>query len=144
VKFRVPFESLLIFATNLEPEDLVDEAFLRRIQYKLYMQGPDREAYTEIFRRVCEKRQVPFDKAAVDWVYEQYYQDTGIQPRACHPRDIVDHVLDVAKYEGVDPVLSADFLRRACEAYFLVMAGKAMRGRTRQVMATGSTAGGLQ
>jgi hypothetical protein len=127
VKFRVPFESLLIFATNLEPEDLVDEAFLRRIQYKLYVDGPDRDAYTEIFQRVCEKHEIVFTTDAVDFVFRNYYDGAGIAPRACHPRDIVDHVLDVAKYEGVAPHLSTDYLRRACDAYFLVMAGKAMR-----------------
>jgi predicted ATPase with chaperone activity len=137
VKFRVPFESLIIFATNLEPEDLVDEAFLRRIQYKLYMAGPDREAYTEIFRRVCDKRDIAFDPAAVDFVYREYYQRAGIEPRKCHPRDIVDHVVDVAHYESVEPRLSDDFLRRACEAYFLVMAGKQMRSR--RTMATGGS-----
>lgn len=129
VKFRVPFESLLIFATNLEPEDLVDEAFLRRIQYKLYLPGPTRQAYTEIFRRVCEERNIPFDAAAVDLLYRDYYEAVGIEPRACHPRDIADHVLDVARYEATPPVLSPEYLRRACEAYFLVMAGRAMRGR---------------
>jgi predicted ATPase with chaperone activity len=139
VKFRVPFESLLIFATNLEPQDLVDEAFLRRIQYKLYMEGPDRAAYTEIFRRVCESRQIPFDTTAVDFLYREYYGDTGIQPRACHPRDIVDHVEDVAKYEGLLPALTRDFLRRACDAYFLVMAGEAMKHRSRRTVATGTT-----
>jgi predicted ATPase with chaperone activity len=139
VKFRVPFESLLIFATNLEPQDLVDEAFLRRIQYKLYMAGPDRVAYTEIFRRVCAKHQVPFNASAVDWVFRQYYDPTSIVPRACHPRDIVEHVMDVAKYEGVAPELSPEFLRRACEAYFLVMESAAMSSRPhRAVMATTS------
>jgi predicted ATPase with chaperone activity len=137
VKFRVPFESLIIFATNLEPEDLVDEAFLRRIQYKLYMAGPDRAAYTEIFRRVCALRQIPFDTAAVDFVYREYYEGTGIEPRACHPRDIIDHVMDVAHYESAEPQLSEEFLRRACEAYFLVMAGKQMR-TARRTLATGA------
>jgi hypothetical protein len=104
VKFRVPFESLLIFATNLEPEDLVDEAFLRRIQYKLYLPGPDRPAYTEIFRRVCEQRaRCRSTMAAVDFVYDEYYEGAGITPRGCHPRDIVEHVLDVARYEDTVP-----------------------------------------
>ena len=129
VKFRVPFESLLIFATNLEPQDLVDEAFLRRIQYKLYVQGPDRAAYTEIFRRVCEKHDIPFSGMAVEFVFREYYEDVQIPPRACHPRDIVEHVIDVAKYEGVAPELSLEFLRRACDAYFLVMASQAMRAK---------------
>jgi Mg-chelatase subunit ChlI len=141
VKFRVPFESLLIFATNLEPEDLVDEAFLRRIQYKLYLPGPDRTAYTEIFRRVCEQRDVPFTTDAVDFVYTEYYEGAGIAPRGCHPRDIVEHVLDVARYEDTPPALSREYLRRACEAYFLVMAGKAMRLRNDRTVATGMTRG---
>jgi predicted ATPase with chaperone activity len=136
VKFRVPFESLLIFATNLEPEDLVDEAFLRRIQYKLYVAGPDRAAYTEIFRRICEKHDIEFSTMAVDFVYREYYEAAQIQPRACHPRDIVEHVIDVAKYEGVAPELSLDFLRRSCEAYFLVMASQALRSRGRRTMAS--------
>lgn len=130
-KFRVPFESLLIFATNLEPQDLVDEAFLRRIQYKLYMEGPDRAAYTEIFRRVCAQHAIPFNLAAVDFVFREYYDAADITPRACHPRDIIEHVLDVAKYEGVAAELSPDFLRRACEAYFLVMASAALRNKAR-------------
>ena len=136
VKFRVPFESLLIFATNLEPEDLVDEAFLRRIQYKLYLGSPDREAYTEIFRRVCAARHVPFDPAAVDFVYREYYDAAAIPPRACHPRDVVEHVLDIAKFEGTPPLLTTEYLRRACEAYFLVMAGRAMRRRSSMTGAT--------
>lgn len=134
VKFRVPFESLLIFATNLEPQDLVDEAFLRRIQYKLYMAGPGREAYTEIFRRVCAKHQVAFSNEAVDWVYREYYDPAHIIPRACHPRDIVEHVLDVAKFEGVAPELTPDFMRRACDAYFLVMESAAMSARPRRTV----------
>jgi predicted ATPase with chaperone activity len=137
VKFRVPFESLLIFATNLEPEDLVDEAFLRRIQYKLYLPGPTRQAYTEILRRVCEERHIPFDPAAVDMLYREYYDGLGIEPRACHPRDIADHVLDVARYEASPAVLSPEYLRRACEAYFLVVAGRALQGRGNRM--TGQT-----
>jgi predicted ATPase with chaperone activity len=131
VKFRVPFESLLIFAPTMEPEDLVDEAFLRRIQYTLYVKGPERDASREIFVRVCHHYHVPFDSAAVDYVFREYYDRAGIQPRACHPRDIVEHVLHVAKYEAVPPVLSTEFLKRACDAYFLVMASDAMRRRAR-------------
>jgi hypothetical protein len=101
------------------------------------MAGPDRAAYTEIFRRVCALRQIPFDTAAVDFVYREYYEGTGIEPRACHPRDIIDHVMDVAHYESAEPQLSEEFLRRACEAYFLVMAGKQMR-TARRTLATGA------
>jgi predicted ATPase with chaperone activity len=124
VKFRVPFDSLLIFATNLQPEDLVDEAFLRRIQYKIEVGSPNREALTEIFRRVCDSRGIPFLSSAVDFVYRRYY-DRGVPPRGCHPRDIIDHVEDIAQYEGREPRPEGDVLERACETYFLIMAPEA-------------------
>lgn len=124
VKFQVPFDSLLIFATNLEPADLVDEAFLRRIQYKIEVGSPTRDGVAEIFRRVCAARDVPFTPSVVDFLYERYY-DRGIEPRGCHPRDIVEHVEDIARYEGRDPLLEGDVLERACETYFLIMAPEA-------------------
>ncbi|NIP80873.1 MAG: AAA family ATPase [Gemmatimonadetes bacterium] len=124
VKFQVPFDSLLIFATNLQPEDLVDEAFLRRIQYKIEVGSPSRAGVTEILRRVCESREIPFLPAAVDFLYERYY-DRGIPPRGCHPRDIIDHVEDIARYEGREPRPEGDVLERACETYFLIMAPEA-------------------
>lgn len=124
VKFKVPFDSLLIFATNLEPRDLVDEAFLRRIQYKVEVGSPDREALTEIFRRVCDAHGVPFLQSAVEFMYEEYY-DRGIEPRGCHPRDIIEHVEDIARYEGREPRPEGHVLARACETYFLIMAPEA-------------------
>ena len=126
VKFRVPFDSLLIFATNLEPADLVDEAFLRRIQYKINVGSPDRKAYTEIFRKVCEARGVTYLDSAIDYVFRTYYDGAGIEPRGCHPRDIIDHLQDIAKYEDRPPVPTDDILDEACSTYFLIMAAEAM------------------
>jgi predicted ATPase with chaperone activity len=124
VKFRVPFDSLLIFATNLEPKDLVDEAFLRRIQYKIEVRSPDRAALTEIMRKVCQERGIPFVESSVDYLYDNYYTH-GIDPRGCHPRDIIEHLEDFARYRGEEPRPEGDLLRRACETYFLVMAPEA-------------------
>jgi hypothetical protein len=118
-RFPVPFDCLLIFATNLAPEDLVEEAFLRRIRYKIFVPGPAREQYTEIFRRACERSGVPFDPGAIDHIYSRYYNRLGIDSRACHPRDIVEHVEDVARYLGITPVLTPELIDRACESYFL-------------------------
>lgn len=123
VKFRVPFDSLLIFATNLQPEDLVDEAFLRRIKYKIEVESPSREAVTEIMRRVCESRSMPFLPDSIDFLYDRYYSH-GIAPRGCHPRDIIDHVEDIARYEERPPHPTGDLLERACETYFLIMGHK--------------------
>jgi hypothetical protein len=131
VKFRVPFDSLLIFATNLEPKDLVDEAFLRRIQYKIEVLSPDRAGLTEIMRKVCESRGIPFLESAVDFMFDHYYAH-GIEPRGCHPRDIIEHLEDFARYRGVEPIPEGELLERACETYFLVMAPEtaALAGRS--------------
>jgi predicted ATPase with chaperone activity len=118
-KFPVPFDCLLIFATNLDPKSLVEEAFLRRIHYKIHVKDPTREQYEEIFRRCCEARGIPYSDDGVAHVYGEYYGRRGIAARSCHPRDITDHVLDVARFLEIPPSLDADLLDRACESYFL-------------------------
>lgn len=121
VKFPVPFDCLLIFATNLNPGQLVDEAFLRRIKYKVNVPNPAQHQYEEIFRRECARRDIAYDRRAVLHIYARYYTDTDIHPRACHPRDILDHLVHTARYEGREPVLTPRLLDQACESYFLVM-----------------------
>ncbi len=122
VKFPVAFDCLLIFATNLDPQALVDEAFLRRIQYKLHVPDPDRSQYEEIFRRECRRRGLSFDVRAVDHIYTKYYRGRSILPRCCHPRDILDHLVHAARYGERDPVLTPALIDQVCESYFLVMA----------------------
>ena len=118
-KFPVPFESLLIFATNLDPSDLVEEAFLRRIHYKVRADSPSRLQYEEIFRRCAKLRGVPYRAEAVAQVYRDFYDARGIAPRGCHPRDLIDHVCDIARFHGVEATLSSDLIDRACRSYFL-------------------------
>src|SRR5690606_23866887 len=118
-KFPVPFDVLIIFATNLDPKALGEEAFLRRIHYKVAVDSPSRAQYEEIFRRCCESRAIPFDPAALDYVYREYYGRLGVPPRACHPRDLTDHVRDIAKFLERQPALTEDLLERACHSYFL-------------------------
>lgn len=118
-KFPVPFESLLIFATNLDPSELVEEAFLRRIHYKVQAQSPTRAQYEEIFRRCATARGIPYRPEAVAQVYRDFYEGRGIAPRGCHPRDLTDHVCDIARFQDIAPTLSTDLLDRACRSYFL-------------------------
>ena len=127
-KFPVPFESLLIFATNLDPDELVEEAFLRRIHYKVQAQSPSREQYEEIFRRCSAARHIPYRPEAVEQVYRDFYDGRGIPPRGCHPRDITDHVCDIARFQEVEPILSSDLLDRACRSYFLDASGQVTLG----------------
>ena len=126
VKFPVPFDCLLIFATNLNPDELVDEAFLRRIQYKVSVDDPTAENFEEIYRRECVSRGIPFSRHSIDHVYEEYYAKRGIQARACHPRDLLNHVASICRYESQPPHIDDELLDRACKAYFLVMARKEM------------------
>jgi hypothetical protein len=95
-KLPVPFQCLLIFATNLDPAELVEEAFLRRIRYKILVDNPTREQYTEIFKEACEQRGLPFTSHAIDFVFEEYYSRPHLQERCCHPRDITNHLIDIA------------------------------------------------
>ncbi len=117
-KFQVPFDCLLAFASNEDPEGLVDEAFLRRIQYKIQLGDPDRDAYEEIFSREAARHGLPHEPTAVDWIYATYYEGRGIQPRGCHPRDLLRLVQDLARYEGRQGRLDTDSLRFACNTYF--------------------------
>ncbi len=127
VKFPVPFDTLIIFATNLDPSDLVDEAFMRRIHYKIEVPSPNREQYEVIFERACDSRNIPYDPRAVEYIYRKYYGTIGIAPRGCHPRDITDHVLDYARYVEAEPKLTPELIDSACDSYFRVMAADDMR-----------------
>lgn len=120
-KLPVPFECLLIFATNLNPTELVEEAFLRRIQYKILVDNPSREEYEEIFQRCCENVGIEYSAGGVDLIFREFYEKRGLPPRACHPRDIVNHLLDLARYLGREPAVSGRLLGLACRSYFLDM-----------------------
>jgi hypothetical protein len=97
----------------------VEEAFMRRIHYKINVLGPTPELYVEIFRRCAAERRIAFGAWAVLQVYEEFYQRLGIEPRACHPRDILDHFLDFARFLDAPTTLTPELLDRACRSYFL-------------------------
>ena len=115
----VPFDGFVIFSTNLEPRQLADEAFLRRIHYKIEVPPPDRGQYERIFRACCDERGIDFDGSAVQWLFDEVYRDAGVRPRRCHPRDVLDHLLDLAGYRGEPATLSPELLELACRSYFL-------------------------
>jgi predicted ATPase with chaperone activity len=121
VKFSVPFDCILIFATNLNPRNLLDEAFLRRIQFKVEVRSPERDAYAKIFEMNCEESGIRYEPEAVDLLFRRFYEPHGIRPRGCHPRDILHHIRSISTYEGSEASLDPVVLRRAAHAYFLVM-----------------------
>jgi hypothetical protein len=119
-KFRVPFDTIVVFATNLEPSKLADEAFLRRIRNKIFVGDPSMEIYTAIFKRLCEKKGIPFEPEAVDYLYNEYYMKYGIGMRSCQPRDIIEQVMSIAKFNEIPPSLDRDLIDRACQIYFML------------------------
>jgi hypothetical protein len=114
----VPFTEVLILSTNLKPRELVDEAFLRRIRYKVEVPDPTVIEYGRIFRRVCESVGVEYDPAAVGYLIEEHYRKAGRPLHGCEPRDILDHLVNAASYFGVEPRLTPELLDHAVSAYF--------------------------
>jgi hypothetical protein len=118
-KFEIPFNVFIIFATNLKPESLADEAFLRRIPYKVRAKNPTAEEYTRIFELNCRKRGLAFDAVMVEYLFRTYYQPRKLEMRACHPRDLVEQVVDMCRYQQRTPAITRDLLDAACSSYFL-------------------------
>jgi hypothetical protein len=118
-KFEIPFNVLIVFATNLQPASLADEAFLRRIPYKIVAKNPTVDEYCQIFELNCRKRSLPFDPVMVEYLLRKYYQPRKLQMRACHPRDLVDQVVNNCRYQGREPLITRELLDAACDSYFL-------------------------
>jgi predicted ATPase with chaperone activity len=118
-KIEIPFDVLIVFSTNLAPKDLVDEAFLRRIRYKIEIGDPSFEEYREIFKRVCQTKNVPYDDRALAYLLQEWYIKPRRKLRAVHPRDLIDQLVDIARYMNTTPTLSKDLIDRACDAYFV-------------------------
>ncbi|MFN0063551.1 MAG: ATP-binding protein [Myxococcaceae bacterium] len=118
-KFEIPFDQLIVFSTNLDPKQLVDEAFLRRIKYKIEVPNPDDAAFREIFRRVCDAAAIPYVDQAVTYLIEHYYKPRHMEMRGCHPRDIVSLIRDAARYRQIPPALSRELLDHACQVFLV-------------------------
>lgn len=118
-RIEVPFQVLVVFATNIRPTELVDEAFLRRIHFKIFAESPSVTDFMRIFERYCHKCDVTFDPALVEDLLLNYYHPRQLPLRGCHPRDIIDQALSLADYLGQPKVLTSDVLRAACQSYFV-------------------------
>jgi hypothetical protein len=118
-KMTVPFEAFLIFSTNLKPEQLGDEAFLRRIQYKMLLRSPDKEEFAEIFQRFCQTHDLNSNKELIGRFIAKHYTSTTKPFRRCHPRDVLSHAIDLINFEKLPFQLTDDVLDRAFESCFL-------------------------
>ena len=123
-KIEVPFEQLIIFSTNLEPSDLADDAFLRRIPYKIEVGDPEREEFHTLFEVAASQTDCPYDASMVDYLIEKHYLPRGRPLRRCQPRDLLLHVVNYCTYHELPVEMTEEYLDRAAECYFTVVAGK--------------------
>ncbi|MDD5250367.1 MAG: ATP-binding protein [Rhodocyclaceae bacterium] len=116
-KFRVPFDVIVVFSSNLRPSQLADDAFLRRLGYKIFV-GPLSVAdYRAILQQVCAELRVPYDEAGLDYLLRRHEAES--RPLlACQPRDLLCQVCDYAGFHGIDPQMSPELLGWAWENYF--------------------------
>jgi predicted ATPase with chaperone activity len=119
VRLRVPFDVIPIFVTNLPPTKLADDAFLRRIRYKVEIPNPTREEFLEILRRECQRYEVAYREDGAQHLVGRYYVEAGREMRGCQPRDIVEAIADAARYRGSPRVLSPEGVDQAAATYFV-------------------------
>jgi len=122
-KFQVPFEQLIIFSTNLEPSDLVDEAFLRRIPYKIEVDNPSPEEFQSLFELYAKKFGCDYRPEVVDYLVKSHY--AGKRPmRRCHPRDLLNQVRNYCAYNDLPIEMRPEYFDRVVDSYFTVVINK--------------------
>jgi predicted ATPase with chaperone activity len=120
-KIQVPFDQLIIFSTNLEPKDLVDGAFLRRIPYKIEVCDPTKDEFLALFRLMVPLMGFEYDSDAIDYLIAKHYEEANRPFRCCQPRDLLLQVRNYCVYKKQQKVLSNDAFDFAVETYFSVM-----------------------
>lgn len=120
-KIQVPFEQLIIFSTNLGPMDLADEAFLRRIPYKIEVKDPSVTEFARLFEAACRTFGCKFFPEAVHYLIETHYSPCGRPLRRCHPRDLLAQIKNYCLYYGRPMELRPDYLDRVVRSYFTAL-----------------------
>jgi len=115
----IPFDTFLIFSTNLRPGDVADEALLRRIHYKMLVHDPVEEEFVDIFRFVCESEGLEFDETLIRSFVGKRYGSGGKAMRRCHPRDILRHAINLLDFHDLPMRLTLDVLEEAFQSCFL-------------------------
>ena len=118
VKFQIPFELMVVFSTNLEPSDLADEAFLRRIHNKIYVEAVDAPSFDQIFTRVVQARNIQAEVDSAEYLRKLCLREGRTELRACYPSDICNILLSIGRYEGRPPQMTKPELERAASLYF--------------------------
>jgi SpoVK/Ycf46/Vps4 family AAA+-type ATPase len=109
---------MIIFSTNLNPRDLVDEAFLRRLAYKVHVKDPNEEEFHRLFQIAGKALEIAYDRAAVNYLVQTHYVKKKRSFRRCHPRDLLRHLRSYCAYFGVPPVMKPQYLDIVVDTYF--------------------------
>jgi hypothetical protein len=120
-KIQVPFDQLILFSTNLEPRDLVDEAFLRRIPYKINVPDPDEAEFQRLFELSARSFGCRYSPAAVEYLLDTHYRRPNRPLRRCHPRDLLLQVYSYCTYNEVPMSMTPEHLDMAVASYFTVV-----------------------
>ena len=120
-RITMPFQQVIVFSTNLEPRDLVDEAFLRRIPYKVPVGDPTEQQFRQLFDMVGAELGVHISAPTVDHLIDRHYRPGERNFRFCHPRDLLLQILNDSRYRGVEPAMTEQTIDRAVESYFSVI-----------------------
>jgi predicted ATPase with chaperone activity len=118
-KLEIPFEMMVVFASNRDPRTVLDSAFLRRIQTKIRLGAISNAQFSEIFRRVARERGIRIDAQVLDELIRLIRDEQKEELRACQPRDLINQVCWKARYEGRKPALDRESLMQALKTYFL-------------------------
>jgi predicted ATPase with chaperone activity len=122
-KIEVPFEQLIIFSTNLEPNDLADEAFLRRIPFKVHVGDPSIQEFHKLFEDYARSANVSYAEGLIDYLVQTHFIESGRPLRRCHARDLIDHVTNYCEYHEQPLRIEEDRIDHAVANYFTVMSG---------------------
>jgi hypothetical protein len=118
VKFQIPFELMVVFSTNLDPADLADEAFLRRIHNKIYIEACDAVVFDQIFHRVVASKNIPFEPDSSEFLRKICLREGRVELRACYPNDICNILQSISRYENRPIQMSKPDMERAAALYF--------------------------
>ncbi|MEP7354533.1 MAG: AAA family ATPase [Acidobacteriota bacterium] len=118
VKFQIPFEAMVVFSTNLEPSDLADEAFLRRIHNKIYVEAVDHQSFDQIFQRVVQSRNIQAEPDSAEYLRKLCLREGRTELRACYPADICNILTSIGRYEGRGALMTKPEMERAAALYF--------------------------
>ena len=123
-KLQVPFDQLVIFSTNLEPRDLVDEAFLRRIPFKIEIGDPDEEEFQHLFKLYARSFGCDYRREVIEDLLERHYRKTGRRLRRCQPRDLLLQIRSYCNYARQPMELRPEYFDRAVKSYFATVLGE--------------------